>query len=676
MKHIKLLAVVALLLGALSARAITVEQIQKSGQYYYGLGTADTPDEAAQIAMNELVQSIASNISSDFTQIDDMTDRNGKVDHQSRVMTVVKNYSQTTLTDVEQIIVPGKKDKVTVLKYVPKTTVARMYDARIQKARDMISIADECLAEGKIDMALMRYYWAYSLLRSVQHPEQAKDAEGRALVNTLPVKIEQILSDIKVEISGRDGDYVDLNFTYKDKPVESLDFVYNDGQALADGKAKYGRGSLDMMPNHLVEAYRVIIEYEYRGQARGDAEVESVLNVLPAKAFSRAVHTLDGRRSADMAAKPAPQPAAPTAGKVAGGPSLWADNAPAAAKAKAPAAAVTIAPAAVETKAPAAVETAAVKPEAAPSAPADTVAVAEADAPTPAPAAVRDTDSQLAVVQSVIEALGKRNYTSAGKHFTVDGLDMFNRLTSHGNVRLLEGSDLKYYPGPNGRTVVRGLKMSFAFNSRRTKKTFVEEVSFTINPENKIENVAFGMGKNTETSIFDNPAGWSPEVREIILSFLENYKTAYSLERLDYLKQIFADDAVIIVGSVVKPSTAGKRVADGNQLSVKGQEIINYNRMTKSEYLKHLERSFNKNDFIHLKFADHELQWLTKFTGQTVFAINIRQEYCSTTYADDGYLFLLVDMTDPNSPQIKVRTWQPNVESLDKLYNAGDFFNN
>ena len=38
----------------------------------------------------------------------------------------------------------------------------------------------------------------------------------------------------------------------------------------------------------------------------------------------------------------------------------------------------------------------------------------------------------------------------------------------------------------------------------------------------------------------------------------------------------------------------------------------------------------------------------------------IGQEYNSTTYADKGYLFLLVDMTDHDAPQIKIRTWQPN----------------
>ena len=38
----------------------------------------------------------------------------------------------------------------------------------------------------------------------------------------------------------------------------------------------------------------------------------------------------------------------------------------------------------------------------------------------------------------------------------------------------------------------------------------------------------------------------------ILISFLENYKTAYALKRLDYISSIFDDDALIITGRVLK----------------------------------------------------------------------------------------------------------------------------
>jgi hypothetical protein len=47
-----------------------------------------------------------------------------------------------------------------------------------------------------------------------------------------------------------------------------------------------------------------------------------------------------------------------------------------------------------------------------------------------------------------------------------------------------------------------------------------------------------------------NRGAWSAEARQTIMEFLENYKTAYALKRIDYLRTIFDDDAVIIVGHV------------------------------------------------------------------------------------------------------------------------------
>ena len=107
---------------------------------------------------------------------------------------------------------------------------------------------------------------------------------------------------------------------------------------------------------------------------------------------------------------------------------------------------------------------------------------------------------------------------------------------------------------------------------------------------------------------------------------------------------------------------------------MEGQNVIRYNRYSKDEYLKNLERCFKRNEFINIRFSSNEVQWLEKYDKEELFAIQIGQEYNSSTYGDKGYLFLLVDMTDHESPQIKIRTWQPNEVAMEKLYNAGNFY--
>lgn len=601
--------------------AETWDYIRTSDEYFYGVGVAATEDEADKAAMANLVSQIATNVSADFTQIDDVTTRNGNVDHKSRVLSCVKTYSQTTLTNATKWGPEGKAPNITVRRYMKKSELTRIFDNRIAKSKNMLAIADECLANKKIDMALQYYYWAYSLIRSVQFPNEVKDGKGRIIVDWIPVKIDQILSDINVIFDKKDGDFTDLFFHYKGEPVSSLEFSYSDGRTICQGLAKDGRGMIEMLPGYETDTYHLDIEYEYKGQARGDAEMESVLGVITPKVFPKAAVKVVARNT---------------------NPKLTINSN-------------------------------------------NHIAVSE---PIPSPIQEETIDNnpvaQSSVVQKnnlqrqsidgIVRAISNRSYSDANGYFTVDGLGMFNRLTGYGKSRILDTSNIRFYKGLNGKTVARGLKMSFSFDGRR-KKTFVEDVSFTFDDNNKIENVAFGLGDMAESGIFNSKAAWSDDVREIIVSFMENYKTAYSLERLDYLRDIFDDEAVIIVGNVVRKNTANSKPIDGMSISLKGQDVIKYNRYTKDDYITHLSRCFNRNDFINLRFTNHQIQWLEKYNDQQIFAINIRQEYNSSTYADDGYLFLLVDMTKPEEPLIKVRTWQPNEVSIDKLYNAGDFFN-
>lgn len=58
--------------------------------------------------------------------------------------------------------------------------------------------------------------------------------------------------------------------------------------------------------------------------------------------------------------------------------------------------------------------------------------------------------------------------------------------------------------------------------------------------------------------------------------------------------------------------------------------------------------------------------------GGELYAIQIAQDYYSSSYGDKGYLFLMVDINDPENPIIKVRTWQPDKDPNFGLYGPGD----
>lgn len=593
------------------------DQIVSSEDYYFGVGHGKTEREASEQAMAFLVEMIATHVSSEFTGLTEESKVGEKTGFQSKVQSCINSYAHSSLTNVG-FMMRGQEPEVTVLRYMKRSELSRIYEDRIAKAKDMMQIAAEALEKGKVDMGLQYYYWAYSLLRSVQRPNEVKDEEGRVLVNWLPVKIEEILSNVHVGFEGRDGDYVDLRVDYRGRPVSTLLFSYSDGRSFCEGKASDGRGALEMVPGYDTDIYHVNIEYEFKGQARGDDEMQSVLAVMPRRVFRQAEKQVHGGH-------PAPPP--PHDGVL--------------------------------------------PPPDAPASPGDGFVPMQ---PKPSQLAT-DAAMQIEVVSKVVEAIRARQYSSVQRLFTLEGLEMYNQLISYGKGRVVGDPHIQFFRSANGQVVARGLQMSFAFN-RGTKTTFVEDVVFTLNSENKITNVAFGLGQVAENDILCKFApGWKDETRELIMEFMESYKTAYCLKRLDYIRDVFADDAVIIIGNVARRSQAPTTDTNRRSISAEGQQVIRYNRYTKDQYLRNLERCFQRNEFINIRFSHNEVQWLEKFEKEELFAIQIGQEYNSSTYADKGYLFLLVDMTNHDAPQIKIRTWQPHEVAMEKLYNAGDFYN-
>lgn len=626
--------------------------IRNSGEYYYGVGHGKTELEASEAAMADLVSMIATTVSSDFSGLEEETNVNGNVDHKSKVVSCVKTYSQSTLTNVEKWVL-GEEPEVTVRRYMKRSELSKIYEDRIAKAKDMIVIADESLQRMKVDMALQYYYWAYTLIRSVQRPNEVKDSNGKCLVECLPLKIAEVLDNIKVEYDKKDGDCVDLLFTYNGKPVSSLDFTYLDGRVECQGMAKDGRGMIEMVPGYDAKGmYHIDIEYQYKGQARGDAEVSGVLDVIPKRIFKNAVVDIKAVEKEVPKTEIAQTPVNATVGTAT--PGTTASGASMAAKTAKP---TDITATSNTTTAASAVDV--VK------------ALIAAAAPD---SAAFDTIAYVKVVSQVENAISKKAYSSVMRCFTVDGLDMFNRLISYGKGRIVGTPDIKLYKSSNGNVVARGLQMAFSFN-RGSKKTFVEDVVFTLDSLKKISSVAFGLGQIATNDIMNrNASGWSDGTREQIMEFMENYKTAYCLQRLDYIRSIFADDAIIIIGNIVKPKHGGAAVHNERQISIEGQDVIKYNRYSKDQYLDNLAKCFRNNEFINLRFTNSDIQWLEKYEKEKIFAIQIGQEYNSSTYGDKGFLFLLVDMTNRDEPQIKIRTWQPNEVSTDKLYNAGDFY--
>lgn len=154
--------------------------------------------------------------------------------------------------------------------------------------------------------------------------------------------------------------------------------------------------------------------------------------------------------------------------------------------------------------------------------------------------------------------------------------------------------------------------------------------------------------------------------RREILKWVEDFRCYYNEKNINALRQIYSDDALIITGSV----TLSKHTGDyGNQLS----SNVKYTVQSKTEYINKLSRIFNTSKYINVKFDN--ISVIKHGAKPNIYGVTLKQNWNTSGYSDEGWLFLLWDFNDPERPQIHVRTWQPDqIVQEHGVFTLDDFF--
>lgn len=157
--------------------------------------------------------------------------------------------------------------------------------------------------------------------------------------------------------------------------------------------------------------------------------------------------------------------------------------------------------------------------------------------------------------------------------------------------------------------------------------------------------------------------------RQMILNYVEHLRTSYTTKDIDFLEQLFSENALIVVGTVVHSSQKETGYLSPAQ--------VVYNIKSKRQYLDRLKQVFQANRTIDVQFSDFHIMRHPTLKG--IYGVSLRQGYQSDLYSDDGYLFLLWDFRDETAPQIHVRTWQPRMQAdhtplpEDEIFNIRNF---
>jgi len=601
------------LFSTITSFSQSIEEIKADREgYLWGEGTGTTINKADQIALENIIAQISVDVESKFSLLKEEVSKAGKSDFREECNQMVNTYSSATLTNTERVVINNEPD-AKVFRYIKRSDIALIFQQRKQKILDFTANADKFLLNNQIADALKYYYWALSLLRS--HPEgntitySSREGSQNLLLSYLPQQINLIFSglDYKVtEVKDEPGQRsVLLDITYNKQPVQNLEYSYWDGRDWsAQVDAKDGVGFMEFFGDNAMSHTETQIkaEYIFEGEARIDRELEDVLKRLDPIPFPHATFYLPFTNN-DKLVYPATKSSTIVTSS---------DNYQ----------------------------------------PKDMAMAINANR-------VAETSSYQEKVNKIEQAISKNHYEEAKPLFTSEGYDVFTRLIAYGKARVI-GNDSLRAIRLDKTVICRGPRMSFGFSNNRK---FVEDVVFHFNQDGKVETLSFGLNQKSLESILSHKS-WSEVERLTIINFLEHYKTAYALKRLDYIKSIFADDALIITGSVVK-------VKPDIENPFLGNTIVKYNHYNKAQYLKALEQTFASNEFINIEFEESDVCKGGKEAD--MFGIQIKQNYFSENYGDQGYLFLLLDFKKPEEPIIHVRTWQPQKNSDGSIYGIGDF---
>lgn len=180
-----------------------------------------------------------------------------------------------------------------------------------------------------------------------------------------------------------------------------------------------------------------------------------------------------------------------------------------------------------------------------------------------------------------------------------------------------------------------------------------QELTINFDEAGTITNVAIAIEMNRyEELMAEKQSELDYSRRQIIIDFIENFRTAYNRKDNLMLNSVFSDKALIITGRVVKE----KPNSDLTKMTLTNNRVV-YIKQTKQEYLTKLAQVFKTVKYINVKFSDIEIVEHPKFDD--IYGVTLKQDWRTDRYKDEGYLFLMIDFRDTNNPLIQVRTWQP-----------------
>lgn len=580
-------------------------EIRTDDAWVYGEGFGPDYDAAYNAALHNMVSKIAVTVQGSSRQASTArVGADGTVSGDEQFESVVESYTTPSSLRNVQALTLATGNEYSVFVYMKRSEINAMHEHRRRQVADLARDAIRARDNGKVDIALQYLYRAYVLLQSLPSPSAVTamvDDQDRVLATWIPEEMRDIVHDIHFGVASvkEEGDPANPGHL-----VELL--VTYKGARATSAAFKYatpsGYSGVHTARDGMVQL-----------------ELPPSMPIDQMKLYIEYMFRDENHTNAEL------QPLLETfngGGLVpnsfalnTGGKALKADK--------------------KETKA---MQTA--------------VAAGAREGITPLDKA--EAKPYAEAMSRLITAITMHDYKGVDDLFTDRGRVVFDKLIQYGKARVIgkaTADTYSFYPFRD-QVMCRSVPMSFTFDGG--KRVFTEDVTVTFDSTGKIDALGFGLGSVARKDIFGKQGkAWTDYRKMALVNFLENYRTAFALKQLPYIESIFDDDAVIIVGHVTQPL---QRSGRGDGFGMSNNQHVTYAEKNKQQYMDQLRRCFAAQEYINVQFADTDVE--RSGVGGETYSIQLRQDYVSKTYGDQGYLFLFVDFSDDDKPLIHVRTWQ------------------
>lgn len=221
------------------------------------------------------------------------------------------------------------------------------------------------------------------------------------------------------------------------------------------------------------------------------------------------------------------------------------------------------------------------------------------------------------------------------------------------------------WPFANGTMTVYHIPLIITPEGEDFGTNTYQDAVVEFNSRGVITDFRFAMDSQTGMSMdrCGSKSVVSQEREMIVMRYVEQFRTAYNQKDLGTIGKFFADDARIITGNVIMKKMNGM---DENE---KAQFMVKYTEQTKTQYMANLGRAFARNKWIDVQFKQIGpdgfpsggcREGISMSKDGKFYGVRLQQSWKSSTYSDEGYLFLMWEFFDDGrEPVVHVRAWQP-----------------